>query len=170
MTDEKPDTLAALDRVNRNVIGWIEWVGVIGILTMMVITCLDVMGSKLFLHPVFGSIDIVMLAQVVAVSFGAASALILGRHIQVEFFVVLLPEKAQAAVDVFVNILGLFLFVLIVWRLTLYGHYMQTGGEVSATARIPLYPFAYGIAIACIPVCVVFLLDLVKSVLRVGSK
>lgn len=170
MTEEKGNLIAALGRVNRRVIGWIEWVGVIGILTMMVITCLDVMGSKLFLHPVFGSIDIVVLSQVVAVSFGAASALILGRHIQVEFFVVLLPEKAQAVVDVVVNALGLFLFVLIVWRLTLYGQYMQTGGEVSATARIPLYPFAYGIAFACTPVCVVFLLDLVKSLLRLGNK
>jgi TRAP-type C4-dicarboxylate transport system permease small subunit len=170
MTQEKETLLSTVEKVNRSVITWIEAVGVIGLLTMMVITCLDVLGSKLFLRPVFGSIDIVMLAQIVAVSFGAASALILGRHIQVEFFVVFLPKRAQAAVDVLVNALGLLLFVLVVWRLTVYGLYMQTGGEVSPTARIPLYPFAYGIAFACIPVCMVFLVELVSSVVRMTKK
>jgi TRAP-type C4-dicarboxylate transport system permease small subunit len=167
MTGEEGRLLSTVDKVNRSFITWIEAVGVIGLLTMMVITCLDVLGSKLFLRPVFGSIDIVMLAQIVAVSFGTASALILGRHIQVEFFVILFPKRAQAAVDVFVNVLGLFLFVLILWRLTVYGLYMQTGREVSPTARIPLYPFAYGIAFACIPVCAVFLVELANAVVKV---
>lgn len=170
MTGEKRNPLSTLSRVNRSFIGWIEWVGVVGILTMMVITCLDVLGSKLILRPVFGSIDIVVLAQVVCVSFGAASTLILGRHIQVEFFVILLPERAKAAVDVIANALGLLLFILIVWRLSVYGHYMQTGAEVSATARIPLYPFVYGIALACVPICMVFILELIHSVIRVTKK
>ena len=170
MNERKGKFLSAVGEVNRSVILWIEAIGVIGLLTMMVVTCLDVLGSKLFLRPVFGSIDIVVFAQIVAVAFGAASALILGRHVQVEFFVILLPRRAQAAVDVIVSALGLFLFVLIVWRLTLYGQYMQIGHEVSATARIPLYPFAYGIAIACVPVCVVFVLDLVNAVVRVAKK
>lgn len=156
--------------MNRRLITGIEAVGVIGLLTMMVVTCLDVLGSKLFLRPVFGSIDIVMFAQIVAISFGTASALVLGRHIQVEFFVLFLPKRAQAGIDIIVNTLGLILFVLVVWRLTVYGLYMQTGGEVSPTARIPLYPFAYGVAFACIPVCVVFLLDLVKSVVRTARQ
>jgi TRAP-type C4-dicarboxylate transport system permease small subunit len=168
--EEKRSLLSKVGKVNRSFITLLEWIGTIGLLTMMVITCVDVMGAKFFLRPVFGSIDIVVLAQVIAVSFGAASALVLGRHIQVEFFVILLPEKIQAAVEMIVNLLGLLLFVLIVWRLTVYGHYMQTGGEVSATARIPLYPFAYGIAFACIPVCVVFLLELVNSMIRMTNR
>lgn len=170
MAEEKSNLLSTVEKVNHGFIMRLEWVGVIGLLTMMVITCLDVLGSKLFLRPVLGSIDIVMLAQIVAVSFGAASALILGKHIQVEFFVVLLPRKVQAAVNIVVSAMGLLLFLLIVWRLGIYGHYMQTGGEVSATARIPLYPFAYGIAFACIPVCLVFILEMVNSVIRMASK
>ena len=170
MNEGNGKLLATVEKANRTFIAWIEAVGVVGLLTMMVITCLDVLGSKFFLRPIFGALDIVIFAQIVAVAFGAASTLVLGRHVQVEFFVVLLPKRAQAAVDVIVNALGLFLFVLIVWRLTVYGHYMQIGGEVSATARIPLYPFVYGIAFASIPVCLVFLLELANSVVRVARK
>jgi TRAP-type C4-dicarboxylate transport system permease small subunit len=162
--------LTTVDKYNRHAITWLEWIGAIGILTMMVITCLDVLGAKILLRPVFGSIDIVMLAQVVAISFGTASALILGRHVSVEFFVILLPKRAQAAVAIIVDLLGLLLFGLILWRLTIYGYYMLTGGEVSATARIPLYPFAYGISLAAVPVCLVFLIDLVRSAFRIAEK
>jgi TRAP-type C4-dicarboxylate transport system permease small subunit len=162
--------LAAFDKHNRYAINYLEWVGAIALLTMMVVTCLDVMGAKIFLLPVPGSIDIVMLAQVVAVSFGTASALILGRHVTVEFFVILLPTRVQAAVEIVVNLLGIFFFALVVWRLTVYGYYMQTGEEVSATARIPLYPFAYGVALAAIPVCLVFLAELMNALFRMTEK
>jgi len=162
--------LAGFEKHNRYAINYLEWVGAAALLTMMVVTCLDVMGAKMFLLPVPGSIDIVMLAQVVAVSFGTASALILGRHVTVEFFVILLPERVQAAVEVVVNLLGIFFFALVVWRLSVYGYYMQTGEEVSPTARIPLYPFAYGVALAAIPVCLVFLAELVNALFRMTKK
>lgn len=162
--------LTAFERYNRYVINGLEWVGAISLLTMMVITCVDVMGAKIFLLPVLGSIDIVMLAQLVAISFGAASALLLGRHVTVEFFVMFLPERLQAAVEILVNLLGILLFSIITWRLIIYGLYMQTGGEVSPTARIPLYPFAYGIALASIPICLTFLLEGVRSFTRVIKK
>jgi hypothetical protein len=51
---------------------------------------------------------------------------------------------------------------VIIWRLCVLGHSFQTSGEYSATAYIPYYPFAYGIALASIPVCLVFLLQLLK--------
>jgi TRAP-type C4-dicarboxylate transport system permease small subunit len=170
MMKDARNVLSTVDRVNRGAIAWLEGVGAIALLTMMVITCVDVVGAKMFLYPVPGSIDIVMLAQVVAVSFATASGLILGRHITVEFFFVMLPNWAQAVVEVIVSLLGLLLFSFIVWRLGIYGHYMHTGGEVSATARIPLYPFAYGIAFALIPVCLVFFVQLVNAALRMKEE
>jgi hypothetical protein len=52
---------------------------------------------------------------------------------------------------------------VIVWRLTALGYLLQISGDYSATIHIPYYPFAYGIALACTPVCVVFLLEFLKS-------
>ena len=137
---------------------------------MMSITCIDVIGSKLFLKPVFGSIDIVVLSQVVAISFANAFSLILGKHVQVEFFVPRLSRRAQAVTDSIVFLLGLILFILVIWRLCVYGYSLQTGGEVSATARIPMAPFAYGIALASVPVCMVFFLEFLNSLIRIVKK
>lgn len=155
---------------NRTVSAWIEWIGLIGLLLVMVITCVDVVGSKLFRSPVFGALDIVMLAQLVAVSFAVAYALILGKHVSVEFFVALLPRGLQAFVACIISFLGFTLFALIAWRLCVYGYDLQTWQEVSATALIPLYPFAYGIAFASIPVCLVFTHDFIAAILEMVKR
>jgi TRAP-type C4-dicarboxylate transport system permease small subunit len=158
--------LEKFETFNRRLSGWFEWIGLFGLLVVLSITCIDVIGAKIFLRPVFGAIDIVVLSQLVAISFAAAFALILGRHVQVEFFVTRLPRRAQAVIDSIISLLGLALFILIVWRLCVHGYSLQTGKEVSATAGIPLYLFAYGIALASIPVCLVFLQQFLNAIVR----
>ena len=162
--------LSKLEKFNRLLSGWFEWIGLAGLLTVMFITCIDVIGAKLFLKPVLGAIDIVVLGQLVAISFAAAFSLLLGRHVQVEFFVATLPRRAQAVTDSIVFLFGLTLFILIIWRLCVYGYSLQTGGEVSATARVPLYPFAYGIAVASVPVCLIFFLEFLNAIVRIVKK
>ena len=163
-------SLDKFEKFNRSLSGWFEWIGLAGLLVVMFITCIDIIGAKVFLRPVFGALDIVTLGQLVAISFAAASALILGRHVQVEFFVTMLPRRAQAVIDSIILLLGLALFILIIWRLCVYGYYLQTGGEESATARIPLYPFAYGIALASIPVCLVLLVEFLNAIVRMVKR
>ncbi|MGD2187265.1 MAG: TRAP transporter small permease [Desulfobacterales bacterium] len=158
--------LGKFERFNRRLCGWYEWLGLAALLLMMVITCIDVVGAKVFRWRLLGAIDIVMLAQIVAISFAVGMTLILGRHIQVEFFFDLLPRPVQKVVNCFVLLLGLGLFILVIWRLCVLGHSFQTSGEYSPTAYIPLYPFAYGIALASIPVCLVLLLEFLKTLTK----
>jgi len=158
--------LDKFERFNRRLSAWFEWIGLVGLLLVMAITCIDVVGAKVFKWPLLGALDIVMLSQIVAIAFAASMALILGRHIQVEFLFNLLPRRARAIINSFVLLLGLGLFSVIIWRLCVLGYSFQTSGEYSMTAYIPLYPFAYGIALASIPVCLVFLLEFLKSLTK----
>jgi TRAP-type C4-dicarboxylate transport system permease small subunit len=108
-----------------------------------------------------------MLAQLVAMTFAAASTLIIGRHVQVEFLIPLLPKGVQTVIDCVVRFLGFGFFVVLAWQFFVYGYNLQTWGEVSPTARIPLYPFAYAAAFACVPVCLIYLSLLFESILKV---
>jgi TRAP-type C4-dicarboxylate transport system permease small subunit len=158
--------LDKFEKFNRRVSEGVEWIGFGALFLMVVLTCVDVAGAKLYRAPVFGALDVMMLAQLIAVSFAVAIALILGRHVQVEFFVMLLPKRLQSGIDCIVNSLGLFLFLLIVWRLFAFGYGLQIGGEESMTARIPTAPFAYAAAIGCIPVCLIYLQKLLTSIVK----
>jgi TRAP-type C4-dicarboxylate transport system permease small subunit len=162
--------LDTFEKFNRRFSAWFEWIGLAGLLLMMAITCIDVVGAKIFHWRLFGAIDIVMLSQIVAIAFAASMALILGRHIQVEFVIARLPRRAQAVINSIVHLLGLGLFGLIIWRLCVLGYSFQTSGEMSQTADIPYYPFAYGIAFASIPVCLVFLVEFFKSIGRIVER
>ena len=158
--------LSKLEKLNHRVSGWLEWIGMAALLVIMVVTLVDVVGAKLFTWHVPGSIDIVMVSQAVAIAFAAAMLLILDRHVHVTFLTDRLPKRAQAVIEVIIHILELGLFILFVWRLFVFGQYMQAGGEGTATIRIPLYPFGYGMAAAFVPVCLVIILRFINSLAR----
>ena len=162
--------LERLKSVNDRLSFLVEWIGFAGILLMMFVTCIDVIGAKVFLLPVPGSIDIIMVSQLMAISFAIAGSLILGRHVEVEFFVPLLSERLQKIINCIIQFLGLFLFVMICWRLFEHADSLYSGNEVSPTLRIPMYPFAYGAGLACIPVCLLYLHGLITSIVRIVKK
>ena len=159
--------LEKFKKFNRLVSGWAEWIGFGAIFFMVVLTCVDVVGAKLFRLPVPGSIDVMMLAQVIAIASAGAMALIQDRHVQVEFFMLLFPKRFQALVDCVIQLLCLVFFIVVVWRLFDHGYHLQTGGEETATVRIPVAPFSYASAVAIIPLCLVLLQQFLNSIVRV---
>ncbi len=157
------------ERFNRLISEWFEWIGFAALLLMMVITCVDVVGAKVFRWRLLGALDIVTLSQIVAIGFAASMTLIVGQHISVEFFFKLMPRPVQTVIHVFVLLLSLGLFVLIIWQLCVLGYSFQESGEYSPTIYIPLYPFAYALAFACIPVCLMLIHSFIKA-LKGGQK
>ena len=158
------------EKFNNRLSGWCEWLSIAAMLLMMAITCIDVVGAKVFNWRLPGSIDIVMLAQLVAIAFAAGITLINGRHIQVEFFTNLLSERLQNIIDSIVWFTVLILFSIIIWQIGLLGYSFQTSGEYSATIYIPYYPFAYGIAVSSVPVWLVLLLKFIQSLKKSMQK
>ncbi|OGA19430.1 MAG: hypothetical protein A3G25_07290 [Betaproteobacteria bacterium RIFCSPLOWO2_12_FULL_63_13] len=162
--------LEKFETFNEAVSRWVAWIGFAAVFFMVVLTCVDVVGTKLFRLPVPGSLDIMMLLQLIGVSFAAATTLITDRHVSVEFFVVLLPKRAQALIDCIVQLLCLLLFVLIVWRLITHGYHLQTGREETPTIQVAIAPFSYAAALAIVPVCLVYLQRTLGSILRLVNK
>jgi TRAP-type C4-dicarboxylate transport system permease small subunit len=162
--------LRRLERINHSVSAWLERIGIIGLLVMLGVTCVDVLGTKCFRSPIHGAIDIVMLCQVVAIAFTIAIAQIAGRHVRVELFVSRLTETSQAVIDSFIYLFQFILFALIVWRTYELGSSLATADEVSGTLFVPLYPFIFAIAVGCIPMCILFLLKFLNSVSKMVKK
>jgi TRAP-type C4-dicarboxylate transport system permease small subunit len=162
--------LAKFDSFNRKVSLGMELIGLAALIFLVFITTVDVIGAKLFSRPVFGVLDAVMISQVVAIFFAAAITLIVGRHVEVEFLVVLLPERIRILLDLFVKLLCLALFIILTWRLALYAHHLQVRTEVTPTARIALYPYAYSAVLACVPVCLAYISIILHSLSRLTKK
>jgi TRAP-type C4-dicarboxylate transport system permease small subunit len=147
--------------------GSIEWLGMGGILLMFLVNFVDVVGAKLFLWPVPGATEVIGLAQIVAIAPAIAMALLLNRHIRVEFILMRLPKRFRATLSCISSFFGLTIFVLIAWQSYLYGHSLRKAGEIGSTSHIPFFPFAYLIAFCSLPVCLVFLIEVFKSLAEV---
>ena len=159
-----------LDNLNLRISKYLLWAGIFFMMVIVFVTGIDVIGGKLFTWRLLGAIDIVQLSQAMAMGFGVALALIEGRHVNVEFLVNKLPVAAQRILGVIINLIGLLLFILITWRLSVFGYSFFTTKEATATIYIPIYPFIFALALACIPVCLIFLSSLLKSIFRGAYK
>jgi TRAP-type C4-dicarboxylate transport system permease small subunit len=149
---------------------WLERIGAIAIFGIVLIPCLDVLGSKLLQLPVPGSYEIVVCCQLVGISFAVSGSLLKGRHVAVEILDTILPKRLKGVIDIFVSLLGLSLFSILCWQSIDYGHSLKAAGEVSGTIGIPFYPFAYGLAFSCVPVCLLFIVYCINSLQVIFGK
>jgi len=164
------DTIERIERFTNFISKWLNWVAGIGLVVMLGLIVADVIGIKLFSNPIPGAIEIIAFLGVVVTAFAIAYTHVMRGHIKVEFLVIRLPARVQAIIASLVFVLGIILFALLAWRSYEYGRVLQTTGEVSMTQGIPFYPFVYALAFCCIPVCLVLLVELLKSVLKAVKK
>ncbi len=160
------DVIERLERFAESFSKWLNWVAGAGLVAMLGLVVADVIGIKVFSNPIPGAIEIVAFLGVVVTAFAIAYTYILRGHIKVEFLIMRLPERAQAIIASFVLLLGALLFALLAWRSFEFGRVLQSTGEVSMTQGIPFYPFVHAIAFCCIPVCLILLVEMIKSVLK----
>lgn len=125
----------------------LESVGIVGLLFMLLVTVVDVVGAKVFLNPLRGGMELVGFGQIVAISCTMAVGLFFSRHISIELLVYRLSGRVQKHINLVVSFMGLILFILLTCYSCTYGISLKKAGEISSSANIPFYPFAFIIAI-----------------------
>jgi TRAP-type C4-dicarboxylate transport system permease small subunit len=133
---------------------------------MVLIAMVDVIGSKALRWPLPGSTEMTGIAQIVAIAGGLAFSKINGNHIAVTFLPDWLKGRRKAALEIFISLLGLGLFVIAGWMTYEYGLSMFDTGEKTQLLEIVFYPFAFWIALCCIPMCFVIIKELLNEIGR----
>ena len=145
---------------------WLERAGLAGMAAMALTELIDVIGSKALNLPLPGSTEITAMLQVVAIAGGLAYSKIDDRHIRVDFLLECLPERARAALDLFSAVLGLGFLAVAAWMSYEHGLSLFESGTRTLLLGIPLSPFAFWIALCCVPMCCVIITELLTSVER----
>ena len=128
----------------------LEWVGLLGLMLMMLFTMVDVVGSAVFNKPLRGATELVGYVQIIAIGGAMAVGFYANRHISVDFLAMYLSKPAQNILNKFVAIVCFTFFIILSWESFIYGLSLQESGELSSTALLPLYPFAYFVAVASV--------------------
>ena len=128
---------------------------------MMMITVSDVI-LRAFNRPILGAYEVVSFFGAVAMGFSTPITSWTRGHVNVDIVTSKLPKKARNIVNIGTRCLVIALFLLLSWRLAVYGMNLQRASEVSMTLRLPFYPIAYGLAVACLLQCIVVCCDILK--------
>jgi TRAP-type C4-dicarboxylate transport system permease small subunit len=144
----------------ENLAKLLEYVGIVGLLFMLLVTVVDVIGAKVFLNPLRGGMELVGFGQIVAISCTMAIGLFFNRHISIELLVYRLSGRVQKHINLIVSFLGLILFILLTCYSCAYGLSLKKAGEISSSANIPFYPFAFIIAIGAAAASIYYLNDI----------
>jgi C4-dicarboxylate transporter, DctQ subunit len=134
----------------------------IALLFALFLTVLDVCLRNLFQKPIVGTFEMVGLSGVVIIGFAIPITSSLRSHIYVDFFLQWFSPRGQTILNVATRMLGIALFILIAWNLTLYAKGLYVSGEVTLTRQLPFYPVAFGLAGCCIIECLVLIVDIAK--------
>ena len=133
---------------------------------MMVLSCADIFMRYLFSRPITGTYDVVGLSGAVLVSFALPYTMLKKGHVAVELLVQSLSRGKRLVIETFSHLLGVSLFLVLVWQAILLSRDMKAAGEVTPTVHLPFYPIVY-----CMALCFFILsLAIVVNLLHVWTK
>lgn len=158
-----------IERITYFLTDRFNWIAAGAVVAMMCLTCADVI-LRIFRHPIPGTYEIVGLLGSVVIAFSIGYTSVEKGHIAVEFLVQKFPVRVQTFIDTFNDLISTCLFALITWQSIVYASDLKQSGEVSLTIQMPIYPFVYGISLGCGLLCLILLLNFVKSLKRIGEK
>ena len=152
-----------IQTVNR----WISGVGAVFLIPLMLITAADVVSRDLFNHPIAGVVELSGYFLAIFILLGLAYAQQVKAHVTVSIVTSRLPRPVQLFLNILVALIGLLIFIVLVWQGLVVGMEERT---VSDLLRVPQSPFRLLVAIAAFLVCLELLIDIGDSIKKLAGR
>ncbi len=155
--------MGILDKVNE-VLNQVL-IGVAGffVAAMILLTFANVF-LRLVWVPLSGTFELMGYFGAIVTAFALGYTQMKRGHVAVDILVKRFSKKTQGVLKAINDCICMVFFAVVAWQISRYGVTLLKTGEVTETLRIIYYPFAFGVALGCATLSLVFLTDLLKSV------
>ena len=137
----------------------------ISVLTIMLVTCADViLRLKWINHPFVGAYDIVKIAGALSLATALPYTTAVKGHVAIEYFFHKLSRRGRVVLDSLIRPLGMALFAFFAWRSVTYGFELHRTHQVSQTLQLPVFWLPFVIGFCCAIVVLVILHNLLHPV------
>jgi TRAP-type C4-dicarboxylate transport system permease small subunit len=147
----------------------LSWIGGAVLLLMAGLTIFNIL-IRIPLSAVPGIIEFVSYLFVIVVFFGIGYTAFMKEHVDVDIIVSKFPQRVQAIIAIFIGLSSLGIWVLIAWQGTVYALEQFKLREFSPALNMLLLPYRSVMIFGCIVLCLVIILQLMKSMVRAVSK
>lgn len=153
------------ERIVHSLCKYCDWIARVGVVAMMLIAVGNII-MRAAGKPILGTYDFVSFIGAMLVAFAIAYCAVQKGHIEVELFVARLPERPREIITCITSFFSLGIFSVTTWQCVVLANDMWKHGELSMTALLPFYPYIYGVAFGFALLCLVILVDLIKSLVK----
>lgn len=156
----------AVDKISR----YVNAVGAVVLVCMMLLVVTDVSLRFLFNRPVEGSFELVELMMAVVVALAIAYCGVNKEHTTVEFLVSQFPQKVQDVVDFINSLISAVFFILIARGSAGQARMLEESETITTVLEIPFYPFLWVLAVGAGLLGLVFLIQSFEFFIKVIKK
>jgi TRAP-type C4-dicarboxylate transport system permease small subunit len=156
--------MEVLERITKVLSHVLLWIAGFFLVAMVSLTCADII-CRLVWVPILGSVELVALFGSIVTAFALGYTQMRRGHTSVDVLVIMFPEWVKRILNGINSLICLGFFAMVGWRITIWSTTLLETGEQTETLRIIYYPFSYAVAFGCAVLGLVFLTDLVKSLI-----
>jgi TRAP-type C4-dicarboxylate transport system permease small subunit len=153
-----------LERITRVLNHVLLCIAGLFLVAMVVLTCADIICRSVWV-PILGSVELVALFGSVVTAFALGYTQMRKGHTWVDVLIIMFPERVKRVLSAVNSLVCLFFFAMVGWRITVWSTTLLNTGELTETLRMIYYPFSYAVAFGCAVLGLVFLTDLVRSLM-----
>jgi TRAP-type C4-dicarboxylate transport system permease small subunit len=151
-----------LDKAGKWINQILVWLAGFLLSVMVALTCANIF-FRIAWVPIPGTFELMGYLSAVATAFALGYAQIHKTHISVDVMVQRFPEGIQRILTALNAMVCMAFFAVVAWQIVRYATTLWNTGEVTETLRIIYYPFTYAVAVGCMALSLVFLIEFLKS-------
>ena len=143
----------------KSVCSFFNMIASASLMIILLLICLDVFLRYFFNRPFGGTYDLVGLGGAVIAAFAMPYTMIKGGHVAVDILLRTFSTKLQKVIEAVTHIVGILLFLILVWQCIVLAIDMKAAGEVTPTLLLPFYPIVYCMAVCFFVLCLAIIID-----------
>ena len=151
-----------LEKFTRHLTRLLMWLAGCVLGAMIILTCANIFLRSIWM-PVRGTFELMGYGGAVTMAFALSITQLKKGHIAVDILVLKFSKPVQKALTGVNYLICTVFFALVSWRIVQYATTLWETGEVTETLRIIYYPFTYCVALGCATLSLVFLTELLKT-------
>ena len=154
-----------LDKISRLLSQVFLWIAGVFLVVMILLTCSNIF-LRLVWAPVKGTFELMGYFGAIVTAFALGYTQLKKGHIAVDVLVNRFSKRTRRILNSINYFICIIFFAIAGWQIAKWATTLLRTGEVTETLRIVYYPFTYGVALGCFIICLVLLIDLLKSLVE----
>jgi TRAP-type transport system small permease protein len=144
----------------------LNWVGILVLVFMMLMTVADVTGRRVFNSPLPNVLELSEALMVIVVMFAMGDCASRDGHVVIDVLSNKFPKKVQTWLYIFGCLVGLFVFALIFWQTLQAGFNFVRTNESRGVLHIPVYPFVFAFTLGSLYISLILLTQIIATFAR----